>query len=166
MGKPGQASQLLLPSRRSHPGNPLDGVERPNKNWAVAGDSRQTKHKDPRKGGCLGKGDTLDDGRLRLSQLSYLPSQSFRCGKQRSRVLRVALLPEERTNNPAGMPKALPAAARGSRPQNAFTINRARGVALAQREDVGNRKATHLLSSVGNARNSSKSGNVDTIHEK
>ena len=44
------------------------------KNWAAAGDSGQTKHKDPRRGGCLGKDNTLDDGRLRLLQLPYLPS--------------------------------------------------------------------------------------------
>ena len=75
-------------------------------------------------------------------KLPYLPSRSFGCGKQRSTVLGATLLPEERTNNPGGKPKALPAAPRGSRPQNATTINRACGVDLAQREDVGNRKAT------------------------
>ena len=62
------------------------------------------------------------------------------------------------------MPKALQAAPRGSRPQNAPTTNRARGVGLARREDVGNRKATPLLSSVGNARISGESETVDTIH--
>ena len=170
-GKPGQTSQLLLPSCRPYPGHPLDGVERPHKKWAAAGDSGQTKHKDHRKEGCLGKGDTLYDGRLWLSQLSYLPSQSFGCGKQRSRVLGVRLLPEECTNNPGSnnpgsKPKALAAAPRGSSPQNASTINRACGVGLAQKEDACNRNATPLLSFVGNTRNSSETGNVDTIHEK
>ena len=86
------------------------------------------------------------------------------CGKRRSRVLRVALLSEERTNNPGGMPRALKAAPRGSRPQNAPTINRAQGVGLAQEEDAYNRNATPLLSSVGNTRNSSETEHVDTIH--
>ena len=92
MKKPGQASQLLRPTRRPYPGNPLDGVGRPHKNWASAGGSGQTKHKDPRKGGCLEKGDTVYDGRFRLSQLSYLPSRNFGCGTQRSSVLEVLVL--------------------------------------------------------------------------
>ena len=134
------------------------------KNWEAAGDSGQIKHKDPRNGGCLGKGDTLFDGRLWLSQLSYL--RNFGRGKQRSRVLWGAPLPEERNNNPGGIPKALAAAPRSCRSQNAPTINRACGVGLVQREGACKRNAIPLLSSVGNSRNSNESGNVDTIHEK
>ena len=163
-GKTSQASQLLLPSCRPPPGNPLDCVERPHKNWAGAGDSGQIKQKGPRRGGCLGKGDTVGNGRLRLSQLPYLPARSFGCGKRRNTVLGAALPLQGRANNPGGKPKTLPATPRGSRPQNAPTTSRAHGVGLARREDVGNRKATTLLSSVGNTRNSGESETVDTIH--
>ena len=45
--------------------------------WAAAGGSGQTNPKDSRKGGCLGKSDTLYYSRLRLSQLSYLRSRNF-----------------------------------------------------------------------------------------
>ena len=125
--------------------NGLFVVQPPTRQWenlAWPGiSSGQTKQKGPRSGGCLGKADTVGNGRLRLSQLSYLPSRSFGCGKQRSTVLGAALLLQGRANNPGGKPKALPAAPRGSSPQNAPTTNRARGVGLARREDVGNRKA-------------------------
>ena len=98
----------------------------------------------------MGKGDTFETLSVENNEVQFSG----------------ALLPEERANNPGGMQKTIPAAPRGSRPPNAPSNNRACGVGLAPREGACNRNGTLLLPSVGNARNSSESGNVDTIHKK